>query len=405
MENSTVEVLVKEANEKQDFISRISADNFDTTFLKFDELQEFLENLTKNDQWIDTSIGELNTQTFIGGPLLVMSEIETNKLKFDDIVTEDIIMQTADETEDNRGGTCLYTTDRESGNSYLIGKSALPSFTMRHGLAGRAILESQNMIAPKGLYIEFLNLSKKLLSIRQTETKLLIRGGKIRTANSSRYVAIPNDVLVEKLENKIESKFGESEFLHGYFSHENLAVEWELKEFQKEISQTYINSDLRPVLAFKTGDLANSAIQIQCRLIGANFVNILVGETMKLAHVGNEEDIHAKYEEHLELMYSKYNQQLEDLEKLKKVSINDALRYFDNYVEKLNFPKSSAILEEIRTDVELYYGHEATTAFELFMQLQKVIAKSREEGRSQMSIIQMEEALARLVKVKTWKLL
>lgn len=398
-----MEVAVTETKD-QAFISRISSDNFETTFLKYSELELFLTDLSANDQWIETSIGDMTTKTFIGGPLLAIAEVESEELVFDETVTEEMIVVTADETEDNRGGTCLYITDRVSDKSYLLGQSALGSWTMRHGLAGRSILESQNMVAPKGLYIEFLDLAKKLQSVRQTDTKLLLRGGKIRTANSSRYVAIPNDTLVKELQAKVTEKFGFNEFLNGYFSHEYLTVEWELTEFQQEISNAYLNEDLRPVLSFRSGDLANSAIQIQCRLIGDNYVNILVGETMKLNHVGDEEAIYQSYAENLEMMYAKYNQQLDELEKLKSVTISDTLRYFDNYVDKLNFPKSNNIIEEIRTDVQMYYGNEPTNAFELFMILQKVVAKTREEGRAVQTVIQMEEALARLIKSKTWRL-
>ena len=368
---------------------KIYADNFRCTFDDPGDFIQFLKERKENSRWMTAPSRNL-----------VFESLEKNTqmgelyLKlYDHDGRAEII---ADKMEN----TSLLL--KVNGETYPVRSCAIKSILERARISGHAL----NKVS-KSIFTQILNYCMDVASgdslIKVADDKVsAVHGG-----DPKDYAILEILPLVQCVRSILDRDFAGNHFLTANFDHSIVTAIWSLDGQANELMETYRQAvaekgvteamSARPGLRFTTSDVGVSAANLYpILLLGGSNRIIPLGDPLKLDHK-NGADLDA-FASSMDQLYACFKESIERQQQL----LNVEIRY--PYTTMLGVLKRIGITKKMSYEVaDLFAGQSGVSsgcnAYQLYLAMSDVIFLAQCEGASAYRIAQLEENIARALRI------
>ena len=368
---------------------KIFADNFRCSFSDPSDFLQFLQERKENSHWMtapsknivfeslekDTQMGELYLKLY------------------DHDGRADIIADTMENTS---------LLLKVNGEAFPVRSCAIKSILERARISGHAL----NKVS-KAVFTQILNYCMDVASgdslIKVADDKVsAVHGG-----DPKDYAVLEMLPLVQTVQAILDRDFKGNHFLTANFDHAIVSAIWSLDGQANELMDTYRKAvaekgiteavSARPGLRFTTSDVGVSAANLYpILLIGGSNRIVPLGDPLKLDHKhGANLDA---FESGMDLLYACFKESIERQQQLLNVDI----RY--PYTTMLGVLKRIGITKKLSYEVaDLFAGQNGEetgcNAYQLYLAMSDVIFLAQCEGASGTRIAQLEENVARALRI------
>ncbi|OLR66140.1 hypothetical protein [Intestinimonas butyriciproducens] len=368
---------------------KIYADNFRRTFDDPGDFIQFLKERKENSRWMTAPSRNL-----------VFESLEKNTqmgelyLKlYDHDGRAEIIADTMENTS---------LLLKVNGETYPVRSCAIKSILERARISGHAL----NKVS-KSIFTQILNYCMDVASgdslIKVADDKVsAVHGG-----DPKDYAILEILPLVQCVRSFLDRDFAGNHFLTANFDHSIVTSIWSLDGQANELMETYRQAvaekgvteamSARPGLRFTTSDVGVSAANLYpILLLGGSNRIIPLGDPLKLDHK-NGADLDA-FASSMDQLYACFKESIERQQQLLDVEI----RY--PYTTMLGVLKRIGITKKMSYEVaDLFAGQSGVSsgcnAYQLYLAMSDVIFLAQCEGASAYRIAQLEENIARALRI------
>ena len=368
---------------------KIYADNFRCTFDDPGDFIQFLKERKENSRWMTAPSRNL-----------VFESLEKNTqmgelyLKlYDHDGRAEIIADTMENTS---------LLLKVNGETYPVRSCAIKSILERARISGHAL----NKVS-KSIFTQILNYCMDVTSgdslIKVADDKVsAVHGG-----DPMDYAILEILPLVQCVRSILDRDFAGNHFLTANFDHSIVTSIWSLDGQANELMETYRQAvaekgvteamSARPGLRFTTSDVGVSAANLYpILLLGGSNRIIPLGDPLKLDHK-NGADLDA-FASSMDQLYACFKESIERQQQLLDVEI----RY--PYTTMLGVLKRIGITKKMSYEVaDLFAGQSGVSsgcnAYQLYLAMSDVIFLAQCEGASAYRIAQLEENIARALRI------
>lgn len=368
---------------------KIYADNFRCTFDDPGDFIQFLKERKENSRWMTAPSRNL-----------VFESLEKNTqmgelyLKlYDHDGRAEIIADTMDNTS---------LLLKVNGETYPVRSCAIKSILERARISGHAL----NKVS-KSIFTQILNYCMDVASgdslIKVADDKVsAVHGG-----DPKDYAILEILPLVQCVRSILDRDFAGNHFLTANFDHSIVTAIWSLDGQANELMETYRQAvaekgvteamSARPGLRFTTSDVGVSAANLYpILLLGGSNRIIPLGDPLKLDHK-NGADLDA-FASSMDQLYACFKESIERQQQL----LNVEIRY--PYTTMLGVLKRIGITKKMSYEVaDLFAGQSGVSsgcnAYQLYLAMSDVIFLAQCEGASAYRIAQLEENIARALRI------
>lgn len=368
---------------------KIYADNFRCTFDDPGDFIQFLKERKENSRWMTAPSRNL-----------VFESLEKNTqmgelyLKlYDHDGRAEIIADTMENTS---------LLLKVNGETYPVRSCAIKSILERARISGHAL----NKVS-KSIFTQILNYCMDVASgdslIKVADDKVsAVHGG-----DPKDYAILEILPLVQCVRSFLDRDFAGNHFLTANFDHSIVTSIWSLDGQANELMETYRQAvaekgvteamSARPGLRFTTSDVGVSAANLYpILLLGGSNRIIPLGDPLKLDHK-NGADLDA-FASSMDQLYACFKESIERQQQLLDVEI----RY--PYTTMLGVLKRIGITKKMSYEVaDLFAGQSGVSsgcnAYQLYLAMSDVIFLAQCEGASAYRIAQLEENIARALRI------
>ena len=368
---------------------KIYADNFRCTFDDPGDFIQFLKERKENSRWMTAPSRNL-----------VFESLEKNTqmgelyLKlYDHDGRAEIIADTMENTS---------LLLKVNGETYPVRSCAIKSILERARISGHAL----NKVS-KSIFTQILNYCMDVASgdslIKVADDKVsAVHGG-----DPKDYAILEILPLVQCVRSILDRDFAGNHFLTANFDHSIVTAIWSLDGQANELMETYRQAvaekgvteamSARPGLRFTTSDVGVSAANLYpILLLGGSNRIIPLGDPLKLDHK-NGADLDA-FASSMDQLYACFKESIERQQQL----LNVEIRY--PYTTMLGVLKRIGITKKMSYEVaDLFAGQSGVssgcTAYQLYLAMSDVIFLAQCEGASAYRIAQLEENIARALRI------
>lgn len=368
---------------------KIYADNFRCTFDDPGDFIQFLKERKENSRWMTAPSRNL-----------VFESLEKNTqmgelyLKlYDHDGRAEIIADTMENTS---------LLLKVNGETYPVRSCAIKSILERARISGHAL----NKVS-KSIFTQILNYCMDVASgdslIKVADDKVsAVHGG-----DPKDYAILEILPLVQCVRSILDRDFAGNHFLTANFDHSIVTAIWSLDGQANELMETYRQAvaekgvteamSARPGLRFTTSDVGVSAANLYpILLLGGSNRIIPLGDPLKLDHK-NGADLDA-FASSMDQLYACFKESIERQQKL----LNVEIRY--PYTTMLGVLKRIGITKKMSYEVaDLFAGQSGVSsgcnAYQLYLAMSDVIFLAQCEGASAYRIAQLEENIARALRI------
>ena len=368
---------------------KIYADNFRCTFDDPGDFIQFLKERKENSRWMTAPSRNL-----------VFESLEKNTqmgelyLKlYDHDGRAEIIADTMENTS---------LLLKDNGETYPVRSCAIKSILERARISGHAL----NKVS-KSIFTQILNYCMDVASgdslIKVADDKVsAVHGG-----DPKDYAILEILPLVQCVRSILDRDFAGNHFLTANFDHSIVTAIWSLDGQANELMETYRQAvaekgvteamSARPGLRFTTSDVGVSAANLYpILLLGGSNRIIPLGDPLKLDHK-NGADLDA-FASSMDQLYACFKESIERQQQLLDVEI----RY--PYTTMLGVLKRIGITKKMSYEVaDLFAGQSGVSsgcnAYQLYLAMSDVIFLAQCEGASAYRIAQLEENIARALRI------
>lgn len=368
---------------------KIYADNFRRTFDDPGDFIQFLKERKENSRWMTAPSRNL-----------VFESLEKNTqmgelyLKlYDHDGRAEIIADTMENTS---------LLLKVNGETYPVRSCAIKSILERARISGHAL----NKVS-KSIFTQILNYCMDVASgdslIKVADDKVsAVHGG-----DPKDYAILEILPLVQCVRSILDRDFAGNHFLTANFDHSIVTSIWNLDGQANELMETYRQAvaekgvteamSARPGLRFTTSDVGVSAANLYpILLLGGSNRIIPLGDPLKLDHK-NGADLDA-FASSMDQLYACFKESIERQQQL----LNVEIRY--PYTTMLGVLKRIGITKKMSYEVaDLFAGQSGVSsgcnAYQLYLAMSDVIFLAQCEGASAYRIAQLEENIARALRI------
>lgn len=368
---------------------KIYADNFRCTFDDPGDFIQFLKERKENSRWMTAPSRNL-----------VFESLEKNTqmgelyLKlYDHDGRAEIIADTMENTS---------LLLKVNGETYPVRSCAIKSILERARISGHAL----NKVS-KSIFTQILNYCMDVTSgdslIKVADDKVsAVHGG-----DPKDYSILEILPLVQCVRSILDRDFAGNHFLTANFDHSIVTAIWSLDGQANELMETYRQAvaekgvteamSARPGLRFTTSDVGVSAANLYpILLLGGSNRIIPLGDPLKLDHK-NGADLDA-FASSMDQLYACFKESIERQQQL----LNVEIRY--PYTTMLGVLKRIGITKKMSYEVaDLFAGQSGVSsgcnAYQLYLAMSDVIFLAQCEGASAYRIAQLEENIARALRI------
>ncbi|MGI5930348.1 hypothetical protein [Pseudoflavonifractor sp.] len=368
---------------------KIYADNFRCTFDDPGDFIQFLKERKENSRWMTAPSRNL-----------VFESLEKNTqmgelyLKlYDHDGRAEIIADTMENTS---------LLLKVNGETYPVRSCAIKSILERARISGHAL----NKVS-KSIFTQILNYCMDVTSgdslIKVADDKVsAVHGG-----DPKDYAILEILPLVQCVRSILDRDFAGNHFLTANFDHSIVTAIWSLDGQANELMETYRQAvaekgvteamSARPGLRFTTSDVGVSAANLYpILLLGGSNRIIPLGDPLKLDHK-NGADLDA-FASSMDQLYACFKESIERQQQL----LNVEIRY--PYTTMLGVLKRIGITKKMSYEVaDLFAGQSGVSsgcnAYQLYLAMSDVIFLAQCEGASAYRIAQLEENIARALRI------
>ena len=368
---------------------KIYADNFRCTFDDPGDFIQFLKERKENSRWMTAPSRNL-----------VFESLEKNTqmgelyLKlYDHDGRAEIIADTMENTS---------LLLKVNGETYPVRSCAIKSILERARISGHAL----NKVS-KSIFTQILNYCMDVASgdslIKVADDKVsAVHGG-----DPKDYAILEILPLVQCVRSILDRDFAGNHFLTANFDHSIVTAIWSLDGQANELMETYRQAvaekgvteamSARPGLRFTTSDVGVSAANLYpILLLGGSNRIIPLGDPLKLDHK-NGADLD-DFASSMDQLYACFKESIERQQQLLDVEI----RY--PYTTMLGVLKRIGITKKMSYEVaDLFAGQSGVSsgcnAYQLYLAMSDVIFLAQCEGASAYRIAQLEENIARALRI------
>lgn len=368
---------------------KIYADNFRRTFDDPGDFIQFLKERKENSRWMTAPSRNL-----------VFESLEKNTqmgelyLKlYDHDGRAEIIADTMENTS---------LLLKVNGETYPVRSCAIKSILERARISGHAL----NKVS-KSIFTQILNYCMDVASgdslIKVADDKVsAVHGG-----DPKDYAILEILPLVQCVRSILDRDFAGNHFLTANFDHSIVTAIWSLDGQANELMEAYRQAvaekgvteamSARPGLRFTTSDVGVSAANLYpILLLGGSNRIIPLGDPLKLDHK-NGADLDA-FASSMDQLYACFKESIEQQQQL----LNVEIRY--PYTTMLGVLKRIGITKKMSYEVaDLFAGQPGVSsgcnAYQLYLAMSDVIFLAQCEGASAYRIAQLEENIARALRI------
>ena len=368
---------------------KIYADNFRCTFDDPGDFIQFLKERKENSRWMTAPSRNL-----------VFESLEKNTqmgelyLKlYDHDGRAEIIADTMENTS---------LLLKVNGETYPVRSCAIKSILERARISGHAL----NKVS-KSIFTQILNYCMDVTSgdslIKVADDKVsAVHGG-----DPKDYAILEILPLVQCVRSILDRDFAGNHFLTANFDDSIVTAIWSLDGQANELMETYRQAvaekgvteamSARPGLRFTTSDVGVSAANLYpILLLGGSNRIIPLGDPLKLDHK-NGADLDA-FASSMDQLYACFKESIERQQQL----LNVEIRY--PYTTMLGVLKRIGITKKMSYEVaDLFAGQSGVSsgcnAYQLYLAMSDVIFLAQCEGASAYRIAQLEENIARALRI------
>lgn len=368
---------------------KIYADNFRCTFDDPADFIQFLKERKENSRWMTAPSRNL-----------VFESLEKNTqmgelyLKlYDHDGRAEIIADTMENTS---------LLLKVNGETYPVRSCAIKSILERARISGHAL----NKVS-KSIFTQILNYCMDVASgdslIKVADDKVsAVHGG-----DPKDYAILEILPLVQCVRSILDRDFAGNHFLTANFDHSIVTAIWSLDGQANELMEAYRQAvaekgvteamSARPGLRFTTSDVGVSAANLYpILLLGGSNRIIPLGDPLKLDHK-NGADLDA-FASSMDQLYACFKESIERQQQL----LNVEIRY--PYTTMLGVLKRIGITKKMSYEVaDLFAGQSGVSsgcnAYQLYLAMSDVIFLAQCEGASAYRIAQLEENIARALRI------
>lgn len=368
---------------------KIYADNFRCTFDDPADFIQFLKERKENSRWMTAPSRNL-----------VFESLEKNTqmgelyLKlYDHDGRAEIIADTMENTS---------LLLKVNGETYPVRSCAIKSILERARISGHAL----NKVS-KSIFTQILNYCMDVASgdslIKVADDKVsAVHGG-----DPKDYAILEILPLVQCVRSILDRDFAGNYFLTANFDHSIVTAIWSLDGQANELMEAYRQAvaekgvteamSARPGLRFTTSDVGVSAANLYpILLLGGSNRIIPLGDPLKLDHK-NGADLDA-FASSMDQLYACFKESIERQQQL----LNVEIRY--PYTTMLGVLKRIGITKKMSYEVaDLFAGQSGVSsgcnAYQLYLAMSDVIFLAQCEGASAYRIAQLEENIARALRI------
>ena len=368
---------------------KIYADNFRCTFDDPGDFIQFLKERKENSRWMTAPSRNL-----------VFESLEKNTqmgelyLKlYDHDGRAEIIADTMENTS---------LLLKVNGETYPVRSCAIKSILERARISGHAL----NKVS-KSIFTQILNYCMDVASgdslIKVADDKVsAVHGG-----DPKDYAILEILPLVQCVRSILDRDFAGNHFLTANFDHSIVTAIWSLDGQANELMETYRQAvaekgvteamSARPGLRFTTSDVGVSAANLYpILLLGGSNRIVPLGDPLKLDHK-NGADLDA-FASSMDQLYACFKESIERQQQL----LNVEIRY--PYTTMLGVLKRIGITKKMSYEVaDLFAGQSGVSsgcnAYQLYLAMSDVIFLAQCEGASAYRIAQLEENIARALRI------
>lgn len=289
-----------------------------------------------------------------------------------------------------------------NGETYPVRSCAIKSILERARISGHAL----NKVS-KSIFTQILNYCMDVASgdslIKVADDKVsAVHGG-----DPKDYAILEILPLVQCVRSILDRDFAGNQFLTANFDHSIVTAIWSLDGQANELMETYRQAvaekgvteamSARPGLRFTTSDVGVSAANLYpILLLGGSNRIIPLGDPLKLDHK-NGADLDA-FASSMDQLYACFKESIERQQQL----LNVEIRY--PYTTMLGVLKRIGITKKMSYEVaDLFAGQPGVSsgcnAYQLYLAMSDVIFLAQCEGASAYRIAQLEENIARALRI------
>lgn len=368
---------------------KIYADNFRCTFDDPGDFIQFLKERKENSRWMTAPSRNL-----------VFESLEKNTqmgelyLKlYDHDGRAEIIADTMENTS---------LLLKVNGETYPVRSCAIKSILERARISGHAL----NKVS-KSIFTQILNYC---IDVASGDSLIKVADDKVSAVHGGDpkdYAILEILPLVQCVRSILDRDFAGNHFLTANFDHSIVTAIWSLDGQANELMETYRQAvaekgvteamSARPGLRFTTSDVGVSAANLYpILLLGGSNRIIPLGDPLKLDHK-NGADLDA-FASSMDQLYACFKESIERQQQL----LNVEIRY--PYTTMLGVLKRIGITKKMSYEVaDLFAGQSGVSsgcnAYQLYLAMSDVIFLAQCEGASAYRIAQLEENIARALRI------
>lgn len=246
---------------------------------------------------------------------------------------------------------------------------------------------------------------------------ILTRYGKLRAVHSdgeNGYARMPIPELIKIVQKAIRDKFGYCSMRNSFHSNDVTRATWDLVNAQMDLTTKYqdtinahsgskLSPTFMPGVCFASSDTSNSAARLEPVFITDSGCILHFVDGVKVDHkkTSSTRDPMKKFEEEANNIFAKFDDIFEKLAALSDVKIYHAENAIIYLCGDCGIPaKYGESAREMAA--MLAYGEPYITAHDLYLCMMKVMEAAKEAGASGLKILNLDEQLASIPKIKDW---
>ena len=362
-------------------------DNYSTTFMSFEDMQHYHEELTDHTRWYKCKVHDLHIE-----PLDTASPLYGDLSAF----ASGVSMEAVEDTTRNLG-----LAMQVEGEMYPIRMTAYKTLLDRAKIGGTVL--------PKLSRAKLARTLNDCLEIYGSEALVLIRNEKISATHSgdpTDYSVLPIDELLETICEKLDDRFPGNEFLSGYCDHAVTSASWTMPDQREELLGAYektlkahgkraLTSKPIPGIRFITSDTGVASAKVSALLMGTPY-SIHIGSCIAVDH--RHQSTVNDFNDALSQLFAQFQDSVGKLQKLLDIQLEYPVNAMTRICKKLSMPKKAAV-EAIQM-YELTYGGGPATAHDVFMAMQEISYILRTEHAPESKLLALEENMARALTLR-----
>lgn len=367
--------------------NKIYADDYACSFSDPESFLSFLNERKQNSRWMTAPSKELEFQA-----------IEENT------PMGNLIMQVYQ--NDGKAGILADTMAntavllRVNGEDIPVRSCAVKSILERARISGYALSKVKTNVFTQILnYCMNVASGKSLIKVADDKVSA-VHGG-----DEKDYKILDMQAMFERVKDYLDLNFPGNSFVTGHFDHAIAMGIWRLDGQADQLLDTYrreltakglSNKAITPALRFMSSDTGVSGANLYPTLmVGSSNRLVPLGYPIKTEHKGKADLDY--FEEQMGQIYARYEQALDQQMQLLNIEIQHTYTTFLGVLKRISAPKKASY--EALEYFKVQHGDDPCTAYELYLNMCEIIFLAQCEGASGSRIAQLEEIVARAIKV------